>query len=107
MPLALLMLIQAAPSAPTAVDDFDLARWRRERPAARCDAPTADSTEILVCGSRTSPRLDRLDDSPYAERPPELGFRLLGADAKPELQQRTLPGGLSGPAVMMNFKWKF
>lgn len=64
MPIVLTLALQAAASAPAAID-FDLARL--ERPAAPATilrpCPTGDGEEIVVCGRR-----DRSGDYPVERR---------------------------------------
>lgn len=106
--LSLLWLIlqnaAAVPGAgPNDIAHFDLAKLPRAT-TPNC-AISTPAEEIVVCGRKTTllPKLDpRFEPQPWQ---PHL--RIAGADVTPEAEQRYLPGGISGPAAMIRFKWKF
>ena len=103
---ALLMMVQAA-TLPPASDDplahFDLAKVKST--ATGCAPGDLTPSEIIVCGKKDQGF--RIDRDPLADQPVDFSTRLLGADVRPVAVQRSLPGGLSSPAIMLNFKWKF
>ncbi|MGJ3647543.1 hypothetical protein ACLB0R_03585 [Sphingomonas sp. GlSt437] len=106
--MSLLWLIfQVAPAGPgptlNDIAHFDLAKLPHAD-VSNCKAGVP-ADEILVCGRRPvdPPRLDlRFEDKPWQPR-----LHIAGAEVTPEAEQRTLPGGYSGPAAMIRFKWKF
>lgn len=112
LPLLLLIGQDAARPQPVvsategAVEHFDLAKFRPAATKGDCNLATATSDEILVC-ARVRKDVERIDPERFREKPVDLGFRLFGADARPQAFQRNLPNGASAPAVGVNFKWKF
>lgn len=104
----LLLMAQAAPLTTVVVPvDDDLAHFdlARVRPRAQCDAALPASSEIVVCGRKANDA--PVDDDLYRAPPFEARFRFAGADARAVAVERSLPGGISAPAAMINFKWKF
>jgi hypothetical protein len=108
MPATVLMLIGQVTTAtlPTqTIDHFDLAALHPPADRSRCGDPAATTAEIIVCGRKDMAA--KLDSDRFREKPVDLGFRLLGANARPVAVQRTLPNGASAPALMLNLNWKF
>jgi hypothetical protein len=104
------MVVDATPAGATNIDmpqqgdalaHFDLAQVK-PAPSGRC--PTQPRDEIVVCGVKASDIA--IDEARYREHP-FTQFKLLGANADVAATQRSLPGGISAPAMMLNLKWKF
>jgi hypothetical protein len=84
-------------------EDFDLAR---EVAPARCDERAGGA--IVVCGRRKAEDIVIRDPGRFAQRPLRAEVKLpSGASVDMHAEQRSLPGGRSGPAAMVRVRIPF
>jgi hypothetical protein len=108
MPIALLMLVQAAAPGQPGPPSEAAPRWQmRITPERRC--ASADPEEIVVCGRR--------DDDRYRLRPLPPGFEVPPIRAETQLfdgvtgdmhfESTQLPNGMISKRIMVSVKTRF
>lgn len=108
MRLAIMMALQAAPVAGPPLP----AELRPVKPASTPDAVPCGTPDrrgdIVVCGRAAgADRLQRLDETRYAERPIRAATTLGKTRLSAEAEQGSLPGGQSAPRAMLRLKMPF
>ncbi len=108
LPAALLLLAQSAPAAAVhniIPDGDDPVARAVETPRKRC-LRGAGEGDIVVCGeSQVSFRIPKAD-ARFERGHAGTHFKAAGADGSVTVNQRTV-GGVSAPALMVNFTWHF
>jgi hypothetical protein len=109
MALLLLLALQAAAPALTAVD-FDLARLRAPDARPSQGAGEDEGAQVVVIGRRPPPNAYRLPElaGPWAERPVRAEISLGGgAVARAYVESVEFPGGQVSQRVMVGIRLPF